>query len=340
MPRLVQVTPFYSPHLGGVETHVKELNKELLKKNFQITVLTTQHDADVSLKEDVAGVKVLRLPKITSNKKFQTWKWIWQQRQILQAADVIHIHDIVWWLYPFLFLWRHKTSATFHGWEGIYPIPLKNKLQRRFNSWLVTKRIHVGAWIQDFYGDEPDAVMYGGVSPQTGAQLTVPNQKEIKCVFIGRLETVNEISLYLELLQLLKKIGLPFTVIWVGEGSYRLACQVYGEVTGMVENPSRFLEKADLVFATSYLSILEAQALGKVVVGFYSHPLKKAYLQTFPGNSAMLAGSQPSIIADEIQSLLKDTKKWQQLSRSAVQNAHDQTWKKVAKIYQKIWHFN
>ncbi len=36
--KILQVTPFYEPHLGGIETHLKFLNAELIKQGHRVSV--------------------------------------------------------------------------------------------------------------------------------------------------------------------------------------------------------------------------------------------------------------------------------------------------------------
>lgn len=341
MRKILHLTPSYWPHSGGVEVHIQSLNQELNRADFEIKVLTTQPHKDVPLRETHNHVDIYRLPVKDRDKKLATWLWLWRQRHHWLSADIIHIHDVVWWLYPFIFLVRKKTYATFHGWEGVFPIPLRHRLIRRLNSWLVTKRIHVGAWIEEFYGDHPDDVMYGGVTPVSGTVGIVPRDiSHLHCVFVGRLEEVNGISLYLELCHQLQKCSSQVRITWVGDGSYRLACQAVGKVTGMVSNPDRFIREADIVLASSYLSILEAQVRGKVVIGLYSNRLKKAYLDTYPGKQTMIISPSSAVAFDQLQALAAQPKQWKKWQQQSYDWAVTQTWKKIANKYQKVWHFN
>jgi glycosyltransferase involved in cell wall biosynthesis len=130
---------------------------------------------------------------------------------------------------------------------------------------------------------------------------------------------------------------MQFELTWVGDGAWRDECEQVGVVTGMVDNPLKFLKKADVVLANSYLSILEAQALGKIVLALYTHPLKQKYLETFPGSKMMLvAGDAQELVANFLSLLAKPAlmRQYQTLARIW---AGQQTWEKVAAQYFKLW---
>lgn len=90
--RIVQVAPWFHPHLGGVESHVRALGAELARRGHDVTVLTTRHDAALPATEEVDGVRVHRLKPLG----------VWLQTPIVPAtkralsglrADVVHAHS-------------------------------------------------------------------------------------------------------------------------------------------------------------------------------------------------------------------------------------------------------
>jgi len=90
--RIVQVAPWFHPHLGGVETHVRALAAELARRGHEVTVMTTRHDVSLSATEQIDGCTVQRLKPIG----------VWFQTPIVPAtkgaltglrADVVHAHS-------------------------------------------------------------------------------------------------------------------------------------------------------------------------------------------------------------------------------------------------------
>ncbi len=58
--RIVQVSPFYAPHAGGVESHVRAISGELVRRGHEVTVVTSRYDPDLPESETIDGVRVVR----------------------------------------------------------------------------------------------------------------------------------------------------------------------------------------------------------------------------------------------------------------------------------------
>ncbi len=59
--RIAQVCPYFHPHVGGVESHVLDISRELRRRGHEVTVLTSRH-APLPLEEEVEGLPVHRVP--------------------------------------------------------------------------------------------------------------------------------------------------------------------------------------------------------------------------------------------------------------------------------------
>lgn len=155
---IVFLMRLYNPHIGGVEKHVEGISKVLSRKH-QIKVITERYDTKLPEYEKKDGIEIYRIP---GPNKWAVWKWILQNQKMLNEADIIHAHDVYFWLFPYKLLHPFKkTFVTFHGWEGIYPIPWQNKLIRKISEILTTGNICVGDFIAKWYGTHPDFVTYG-----------------------------------------------------------------------------------------------------------------------------------------------------------------------------------
>lgn len=340
--KILQITPFYEPHLGGVETHLKFLNAELIKQGHQVSVLTQRYDANLPTQEKIVGVEVTRIDTEIKHynqlsHKLTVWQQVAKYSRLLLKAEIIHVHDVYWWLLPLLPLFWSKTYLTFHGWEGQFPVPWKHKLARWCWSKLALKTIHVGDYIQEFYWDKPDLVIYGGVNLNKKPALK-KLAKKLQIVFVGRLEATNDLKKYLALAKKLKSV-LDLEITWVGDGSYKKECQKLGQVTGMVKDTTLYMAKADLVWSASYLSILEAQAQGKIVCAFYSHQLKERYIKSYPGLAFILVEYDLDKMKTQLVKLIHNPAVFNQYSHQAQQWALQQSWQKVADQYQQLWGF-
>lgn len=58
--RIVQVAPYYFPHLGGVESYMRSLCRELVRLGHEVMIYTAQHDPRVRLAGRVEGIPVRR----------------------------------------------------------------------------------------------------------------------------------------------------------------------------------------------------------------------------------------------------------------------------------------
>lgn len=338
--RIVFVSPRYHPSIGGVETHVQKVAEQLIARGHQVTVFTTQNTPEELLVETINLVDVMRLPRQFHKQKKLTWQWIWSNRSQFISADVVHAHDVGWWILPILPWIFRKLYMTFHGWEGHWPIRWQAKLHRWIFAKVSRKTVHIGAWIQEFYFDQPNLILYGGVDRKrlvkVNNQINTKHKKILNIVFIGRLVRENDIALYCELLDLFKLKNRPYRMIWLGDGAGRSQCEKYGMVTGMIDKPEKVLMKADVVFASSYLSILLARSLGKPVWSLYSHKLKQRYLETMPNTKSMtIAGSA----SDLYPLVFNDANNcWR---TTAISTHYTQewppTWEEVAVAYEKLW---
>ncbi|HKZ98238.1 MAG TPA: glycosyltransferase family 4 protein [Thermoplasmata archaeon] len=59
--RVAQVTPWFYPHLGGVESHVLSLSRHLAARGHDVVVVTSRHDPSIPEEENLFGIRVVRV---------------------------------------------------------------------------------------------------------------------------------------------------------------------------------------------------------------------------------------------------------------------------------------
>ncbi len=59
--RILQVTPLFAPHVGGVETHVREVSERLADRGFDVSVLTTDATGELESVSRVGSIPVRRV---------------------------------------------------------------------------------------------------------------------------------------------------------------------------------------------------------------------------------------------------------------------------------------
>jgi len=343
--KILMFAPLFHPHIGGVEKHVKRLSEELIKKRHKITVITIKHDQSLPDFEELGKIKVFRFQKMRLPK---VWLWIYSHRYLIKNANIIHCHDyttFIYWYLPFRFLYPLKpVFITFHGYEGIIPIPREILFKRKITEFLTKGNICIGDYIPKWYGTKADFISYGGVNMPP--LPPVNNASYNGAIFIGRIEKDTGIMTYINALKILKsKYGINLKVNICGDGSLqeeigRLAKEnkLNSKLHGFVEDPVDYLIKSKFVFVSGYLAILEAMINKKLVFSVYDNELKKDYLTLIPNSEKMMViVSSPEKLAKEILHYYKNPEKANEKIKNAYNFAKKQTWGKVANIYLKLW---
>lgn len=333
--RILFLTRLFNPHIGGVETHVHEVAKRMLEKGHKIIVVTETHGRGG---KTLDGIEVIRLEQGSEGwfKKFRIWLWFILHSEFIEKADIIHCHDVFFWMFPFRFLFpRKKIFTTFHGYETAFPPSIKAKLMRKLSEKLSNGNICVGAFIEKWYGTKPTYVTYGGVEIENkNENIKNKNGKKMRILFLGRLEEDTGIPIYLRALEKLREQNVPFEFTACGNGSLAPRVRKYGKVVGFVLEIESYIMQADIVFASSYLSIMQSLACKRYVIAAFTNPLKKDYLNMTPFRKWIAISSSP----DEIAKTL--TKK-SQIKKSNIEKAYQwatqQTWDAVVLAYEKLW---
>lgn len=258
--RILFLSHYAWPHVGGVEKHVERIANRLQRIGHRVTIIS---EGDIKFPH----IKFLGLLYI--------WFWLFKNRKLIINADIVHIHDVFIWYFPFRLIYpKKKVYLTIHGGHGKWPIPLKDKLLVKLAVSLSTGVICVGDFIPKYFGIKADCVIYGGVESNEKRKT----KKEKLIIFLGRLEKETGVIQFLERL---KVKGQGLRVEFVGDGSLRNICKKYGIVHGFC-NPTPFLQKASICFAGGYLSALEALEYGCELWIGASTPIKKDYWKCFP----------------------------------------------------------
>lgn len=217
---------------------------------------------------------------------------------------------------------------------------------RKLSEKLSRGNICVGQYLQKWYGTKADFITYGGVNKvksqpfdkAQGKKLKVKSGNlKLKILFIGRLEEDTGVKIYLQALEILKALGVDYKFETCGDGSLRAQVEKYGKVKGFVNDLSPYLTGSDLVFSSSYLSILKAISVRRPVFSVYENPLKKDYLEMAPFAKFI-------IIENKAEKLAKAVKLYQNQPGIYTKNinaadlwAANESWDKVVKVYLDLY---
>jgi len=339
--RIIMLTPLFYPHIGGVERHVLRVSQELVKKGFEIEIITIKHDPSLKDQEDFSGFTIYRISPGTMP---LIWIRLLRKVRLFLRADLVHCHDsatFMWYLpIRFVLPWK-PVFITFHGWEGIFPPKKRVIFFRNFAEKLCRGSICIGEYIKKWYGSRCDAILHGGVDI-----VQLPPKEGKGALFVGRLEPDSGITIYLEALKILKETtGIEIPLKICGDGSLRGRIKElskrYGipvEMFGFTRDISSKIIECGLFFSTGYLSILEAMALGKPVFSVYDNPLKRDCLKSISqGEEVMVIAGSPMELCYNIISYLRGDPKFRGMVARARKLALNNNWRKVAEEYIRIW---
>lgn len=351
--RIVMLAAFFHPHIGGVERHVRYLSEELSRQGHSITVLTKRYDPSLLREERLGPIRILRFPQSTipHTQKLGVWLWLLSRLHLLVRADVIHVHDHTAfnaWYLPFRFLLPWKpVFATFHGYEGLVPIPRRYLVGRKWVERLTRGNICVGHFLEKWYGTRSDVITYGAADPPG----EVPEPEPRTIVFMGRLEPDTGIMDYLRAMPLVvegagddEREG-PLKLIVCGDGSLRREIRDFVEsrpldveMVGAVHDPSRWIRRGRFIFASGFLTILEAMACRRLVFAVHDNPLKQDYLEMMPGAAEMMvvAGS-PEELAGRLREILDRPDLEGAMIERACRFAREYTWERLAGTYLELY---
>ena len=88
---ILQVTPYFYPHFGGVESHVLGLSENLIKLGHEVEVVTSRYSRMPEI-EKINGIKVTRLPQWMNLYNTPVVTAI-QNFVRMSHADIVHVHS-------------------------------------------------------------------------------------------------------------------------------------------------------------------------------------------------------------------------------------------------------
>jgi glycosyltransferase involved in cell wall biosynthesis len=243
---------------------------------------------------------------------------------------VVHFHGSFIWYWPVRFLLPSKAVyVTFHGWEGVYPIPFKNKLIRKIDAALARKNIAISGYLEKWYGFKADEISYTAVDlPKENSS----KKDKKRLLYVGRLDKDTGLPLILKALSHLKGYKVDFC----GDGEMRDECSKYGIVHGFTD-PKPFYEKAFICLSPGITSILEAFTFNCLVTTTYNNPLKKDYLLTNPFSKWIAVEKSSEKLAKAIKYYSAHPEISEENIKKCYEWVKTQNWNNEVSKYLKLW---
>jgi len=92
--KILYVSPYYPPSIGGVELHVAELASAMAARGHSVEVLTQTRDAAVPESESIDAVRVRRFPVAFPEPIYAFAPGLWRHLQShCHEFDLVHVHS-------------------------------------------------------------------------------------------------------------------------------------------------------------------------------------------------------------------------------------------------------
>ncbi len=365
--KILIVTHYFLPHIGGIEIVAYNQAKELVKKGHKVTIVSSKV-GDEPEEEIMDGVKIRRVKAWNWFEKnygipypIFSWKILKVMNEEAKNVDIIHVHDI-----------NYLTSFIATKKSKKYSKPLILTQHITFvNKGLITNTIQ--RIVKSVYGNyiikSSDKIIV--CNDQVKKWLNKPN----KTSFLHNAVDTNlfKPTTKKEKLELKKKYNLPLNkpiILFVGrlvekkgfdklfearDKSYLIIFAGGGEIPDNMkkENNVLFLgemsqEKLSEIYKASDifclpsknegfpLTILEAMASGLPIITS-NHLSYNKYLNK---NHVKLINPTPKKIKETIEELLKDKKQLIQMQKYSINEAVNKfSWDKnvinLLEVYQK-----
>ncbi len=356
---------FY-PEIGGVEKHVERISELLIKKGHSIDIISevpseksylkytnyhSKHQSDTNSINKKKPVKSIQTAFFTHKSthvyyinpgkrdwfsKFRIWNEIFSLYPLFRDADIVHCHDVFFWVLPLRILFPlKKIYTTFHGYES-YPIGIKKVMIHKLSEFLSNGNICVGKFIEKWYGTNAHYVIYGGVDRNIRHPKSNSKYKKGSALFYGRLDSQTGVVEYKKAVDSLKRVIPEFKLGIIGDGKDRKKVEKY-VLSGFLKNPEQKLENYEFAFVSRYLSMLEAMMRKKLVFAFYGDPIKKDYLALTPFSKWIVKCASSGEIAEKVLYYNNHKKVEREMVNKAYEWASRQTWDKTVNTYLSLW---
>lgn len=278
--RVVEITPYYHPVVGGITTYLAGLAEELASRGAEVFVLTREGDE---------GPRVLRGPSRTS----EFIRWCRERLRELQP-DAVHGHGHWYCLAgalkrggppiarPLLF-----TVHTFPAVRSRIRSAAFRRMLGRVDAITFVSQGAQKKFVEAFGSPSKMEVVYPGVRSFPAASRTLRSHASTGASFrmcavslMSWPEKVEGLRILLQAVALLSKQipGISLVIVGDGEGrrdleNFAEALGIGGKVrfTGRLSDPSPVLAESDVLCHVSFKEsfaqvVLEAMSLGIPVV--------------------------------------------------------------------------
>jgi rhamnosyl/mannosyltransferase len=362
---ILQITPYYPPHLGGIERVVEHL-AELLGRDHEVLVVTTTAGVRAASRSSASGGVSVRRHRAVEVAGTPIAPGLPLSLLRAPRSAVLHLHSaqsllpeqvaVAAWLRGQRFLVHFHGDVGVSGPLGVllpaYKRQVLGRVLRAAAAVLVLTDTQA-TFVRETYRVPAERLFV--VPNGVGAQYfrPVPEREpasgELNLLFVGRLSVQKNVARLLEAMSLVRE---PVRLNVVGDGNLRTPLLAQAERLGltMTARPrvrfSGTLLDDDLVraYAQADAFVLPSNNEGMPLVALEAMASALPVLATdVPGSAELLRGiglltdPEPGALAAAIDRLARDPALRLQLARSGAKAARGYSWEAVAKRVEEIY---
>ncbi|HZP53367.1 glycosyltransferase family 4 protein [Actinocrinis sp.] len=362
MRHIVQITPYYPPHLGGLERVAQSLSTRLAQRHDVRVITSAVSGSEAARREQAEGVRIRRHRAVeAAHTPLAPGAFVSLLATPRDAVLHLHCAHALWPETVMLCarLRRQRYIVHFHldvdgsgslGW--LLPAYKKHVFGRvlRGAGAVIALTESQARFLREEYGiaKERIFVVPNGIEERYFADATAPARDEdqagpLRLLFVGRLDVQKNVARLLDAMSLVRE---PVRLRLVGDGELRTELEAQAVRLGLdVEFSGRLLgpelvaayRAADAFVLPSDkegmpLAALEAMAAGLPVVA-----------TDVPGNSDLLQGvgilaePEPAALATAIDSLAADPELRFKVAERCAEAARQYSWDAVVSRIEAVY---
>ncbi|MBR9705440.1 glycosyltransferase family 4 protein [Candidatus Pacearchaeota archaeon] len=362
--KIIQITPHYPPHLGGMEKRVKDLCEKLSKKGYYVNVITS----DLGYRNKIKSKKNLKIDYLKSfefannplNLKLSS-----KIKSIRNAIFHLHLVDSFYSIVSYTRIRKANSPYIAHIRGDIQPsgklgflLPLYKKL---FLKRILQNADRVIALNQDYkdlftkkYNLNKDNVIVipNATSFKISKRINSKLHNPVRLLFVGRFSVDKNLEFLIKSLKYLKEQN--FILYLVGEGplenSIRSLIKKEGinkkiVFKGRLEGEKLYQAylNSDIILLPSKVEcfssvLLEAMATGRPIIASNVKGSRNVIKDDYNG---LLVNPTPMNLANTITRLIGDKKLREKLIKNGYKEVKRYSWDNIIKqteeVYRQVW---
>ncbi len=346
--KILFVSDFYYPHIGGITEHIYHLANEFENMGHKVSILTSNMEGN--LKPDER--RVIRLGKSIvihmnqSNSRMTGWINLSVLSRVVNKYDIIHIHGVIAPTLPLLVLkGSSKTNIfTFHptfessALYTIFKSPLKHFLEKIDGKIAVsvTARDSIRKYFPGEYRIIPNGI-------DTDRFRFCGEKNPFEILFVGRIERRKGLQFLIDALPHIKR-EIPEAQLTVAGGGYKgMRLSIPSDVKDSIRFLS-FVAPTDLprIFAEAAIFVspaISGESFGIVLLEAMATETP-VIASDIPGyrcvikdgeNGLLVTPANSNEIAGKVINLFKDKNLCKTLIRGGLDTVKKYSWDVVAK---------